>query len=812
MEFFAPAGYVGAIVRPVSIGATDATRSGIEPGTAGVRYAPAYRCETCLGVAPSSIASAAGGEIATALLSGVYDAVSKGDATVTGHLWTRAGKRRVSLTPLGTPHGASATVRQSSFTTWRVPAVAGAGWFEVFVNLGSGDRASARILAFPPPRTSSSGLTPGVTPAAGGAVVWLVGADMRGHAGDDPNGGVDGGGVDGVLAACVVDDGSGNVFVGHLRPVSSAVAACETPALPRPVPAVSIAAGVVAYDDDDDDDGGGDETEGGVSHETVVGRNGGVRRGRVVRGARPRPSPSPSRRSRRRRRRPPRRCEARGGATSSSFPSRGTSTRPHPRPRPRRPSSDAAGGVGWGCRVGTIGPVTGQPASAGDSTGVGRGVRCVATAMRPGTYPVAVAPLPGGFADENAFENAFGNPPTLAYAPAKASASPHRGSLFVQPGVVVASPGGGSSLNSQKVSVVSADASLVPLAFSASEATARGFASGVRCVVGGAVVGGAWDVRDPHRDDDAALDALRDRLAASCGNGFSRLSPGFTVVHVAWVPSGRNGLMSGGSRTRSSSPVASGEVMVTERPEASTARPDAALASGGAVVMVSGANFVNFVDFGGATSGAPGICAFGSGGRVAVDVGDGAWVSSALVRCEAPPTADASAGGSRAELEPVTISTSSKIFARRRRFTSRSTRDARGRHGYPRARRRVFGRVRGRRPVVGVHRPRARGALGPRGETRNGERRRRRRRRVCARRVPPLNLGGRAARRRSRLLVPVWKHRPRRRVVVLGRGGAVRRAGDEARSRRRDEVLLARTRVARVLGKLSDFRRRIAFR
>ena len=103
--------------------------------------------------------------------------------------------------------------------------------------------------------------------------------------------------------------------------------------------------------------------------------------------------------------------------------------------------------------------------------------------------------------------------------------------------------------------------------------------------------------------------------------------------------------------------------MVAERPEASTARPDAALASGGAVVMVSGANFVNFVDFGGATSGAPGICAFGSGGRVAVDVGDGAWVSSALVRCEAPPTADASAGGSRAELEPVTISTSSKIFA-----------------------------------------------------------------------------------------------------------------------------------------------------
>ena len=248
LEFFAPAGYVGAIVRPVSVGATGATRSGIEPGTAGLRYAPAYRCETeesCAGVAPSSVASAAGGEITTALLSGVYD----GDATVTGHLWTRAGKRRVSLTS-PTPFGDG----QSSFTTWRVPAVSGAGWFEVFVNLGSGDRASARILAFPPPRTSSSGLAPHVTPAAGGAIVWLAGADMRAN----------GGAVDGSSNAgvCVVNpyvsgDGSGNVFVGHLRPVSSAIAACETPALPRPLPAVSIAAGVVSYDDDDDDDDDG---------------------------------------------------------------------------------------------------------------------------------------------------------------------------------------------------------------------------------------------------------------------------------------------------------------------------------------------------------------------------------------------------------------------------------------------------------------------------------------------------------------------------------------------------------------------------
>ena len=278
MEFFAPAGYVrGAMsVAPVSVGATDATRSGIEPGTAGLRYAPAYRCETeesCVGVAPGAVASAASGEITTALLSGVYD----GDATVTGHLWTRAGKRRVSLTSL-TPFGASG-YGQSSFTTWRVPAVSGAGWFEVFVDLGSGDRASARILAFPPPAASSSGITPGVTPAAGGAVVWLAGADMRV---------LNDGGVDGISnAACVVKyvsgDGSGNVFVGHLRPVSSAIAACETPALPRPVPAVSIAAGVVAYDDD-----GADETEGGKVGDKVGddvgGRSGGVGRGRVVRG------------------------------------------------------------------------------------------------------------------------------------------------------------------------------------------------------------------------------------------------------------------------------------------------------------------------------------------------------------------------------------------------------------------------------------------------------------------------------------------------------------------------------------------------
>ena len=120
-----------------------------------------------------------------------------------------------------------------------------------------------------------------MTPTAGGRSSGC-GADMRAN----------GGAVDGSSNAgvCVVNpyvsgDGSGNVFVGHLRPVSSAIAACETPALPRPLPAVSIAAGVVAYDDDDDDDDGADETEDKTVGDKIGGRSGGVRRGRVVRGA-----------------------------------------------------------------------------------------------------------------------------------------------------------------------------------------------------------------------------------------------------------------------------------------------------------------------------------------------------------------------------------------------------------------------------------------------------------------------------------------------------------------------------------------------
>ena len=284
----------------------------------------------------------------------------------------------------------------------------------------------------------------------------------------------------------------------------------------------------------------------------------------------------------------------------------------------------------------------------------------------PGTYPIILAPLPGGFADAGD-ENQ--NPPTLAYAPAKASASPRDGSLFVQPSRIVV----GSSFVNQKMKVVSGDASLVPVAFAAAEATARGFVpSGVRCVVGGAsdVVGRLSD------SDDAALDALRDALVASCDGaalfGGGHLRPGFTVVHVAWVPgAGRDGgTRNGVADSELVAGGVGGEVMVAERPEASTSRPDATLASGGSVVFVSGANFVDFdvLASGGALS-----CAFGSGsnGRVAVDVGDGAWVSSALVRCEAPPSADASAS-SRASLEPVTITTAVPPFSARGIFADQS--------------------------------------------------------------------------------------------------------------------------------------------
>ena len=294
-------------------------------------------------------------------------------------------------------------------------------------------------------------------------------------------------------------------------------------------------------------------------------------------------------------------------------------------------------------------------------------MRCVAPGAAPGTYPIILAPLPGGFADAGD-ENQ--NPPTLAYAPAKASASPRDGSLFVQPSRIVV----GSSFVNQKMKVVSGDASLVPVAFAAAEATARGFVpSGVRCVVGGAsdVVGRLSD------GDDAALDALRDALVASCDGpaliGGGHLRPGFTVVHVAWVPGvGRynGGIRNGVADSELVAGGVGGEVMVAERPEASTSRPDATLASGGSVVFVSGANFVDFdvLASGGALS-----CAFGSGsnGRVAVDVGDGAWVSSALVRCEAPPSADASAS-SRASLEPVTITTAVPPFSARGIFADQS--------------------------------------------------------------------------------------------------------------------------------------------
>ena len=173
---------------------------------------------------------------------------------------------------------------------------------------------------------------------------------------------------------------------------------------------------------------------------------------------------------------------------------------------------------------------------------------CVASRPeQPGTYPIILAPLPGGFADAGD-ENQ--NPPTLAYAPAKASASPRDGSLFVQPSRIVV----GSSFVNQKMKVVSGDASLVPVAFAAAEATARGFVpSGVRCVVGGAsdVVGRLSD------SDDAALDALSDALVASCdGRRPFRRRPSPPGIHRRprrvgqGVPNGRNGSRGLGARRR----------------------------------------------------------------------------------------------------------------------------------------------------------------------------------------------------------------------------------------------------------------------
>ena len=174
-------------------------------------------------------------------------------------------------------------------------------------------------------------------------------------------------------------------------------------------------------------------------------------------------------------------------------------------------------------------------------------------------------------------------------------------------------------------------------------------------------------------DDDAALDALRDRSprpatappfsaaaisARDSPSSTSRGSRGWAVTAVT------------ASRTRSSSPGASGggdgggatgSVDVATRRDFGERRVRR---------LVSGANFVDFdvLASGGALS-----CAFGSGsnGRVAVDVGDGAWVSSALVRCEAPPSADASAS-SRASLEPVTITTAVPPFSARGIFADQS--------------------------------------------------------------------------------------------------------------------------------------------
>ena len=149
-------------------------------------------------------------------------------------MWTASGKRRVSLA-LRTD-----IVGHPSFATWRVPAVsanherASGGWSSVFLNLGSGDEAAGRLLAFAPPKTSSRGANPRVVPVGGGGIVWLTGSDMRPPT-DAP---------EGALFGCVVDDSTGKK-IGSLRPISSALAVCETPALAAPSPALAAYAGYV---------------------------------------------------------------------------------------------------------------------------------------------------------------------------------------------------------------------------------------------------------------------------------------------------------------------------------------------------------------------------------------------------------------------------------------------------------------------------------------------------------------------------------------------------------------------------------------
>ena len=262
---------------------------------------------------------------------------------------------------------------------------------------------------------------------------------------------------------------------------------------------------------------------------------GGVVRSRRA-GARPRPSPSRSRRSRRRRRRPPRRWRRVG--RHRPFPPRDVYVVPRPVPVlvlvlrfvlrfVLRPGCRRRGRLG--CRVGTIGPITGQPRSVHrvpgfDSTGsVGRGVRCVAPGNGAGTYPVVLAPLPGASRTPGTKTKTRPRSPTRRprrrRRPATDPVRParRRRRFFVR---------------QSKDAVVSGDASLVPVAFAAAEAR-RGDGPERREVRRGRRVGRCRTIVGRRRR--RARRAQRWLVASSRRRPLRRqLSPpGFTVVHVA---------------------------------------------------------------------------------------------------------------------------------------------------------------------------------------------------------------------------------------------------------------------------------------
>lgn len=627
LEFIAPAANFDAFVRPVSVGGVGvATRSGIEPSTPGLRYARAYRCDVggdesaCVAMAPSAAASTAGGDVTTALLAGVFDAYSPiGDhsssSSTAGRMWTASGKRRVSLA-LRTD-----IVGHPSFATWRVPAVsanherASGGWSSVFLNLGSGDEAAGRLLAFAPPKTSSRGANPRVVPVGGGGIVWLTGSDMRPPT-DAP---------EGALFGCVVDDSTGKK-IGSLRPISSALAVCETPAVAAPSPALAAYAGYVYTLDGEsvvtDAGGGGFGHDRGEAPPTIAALEG------VTAYASSTPAAVRG---------------AWGGDTLILALTRDVHIE-------ASSSSSSGSDVSWGCRVGTIGPMAGvigvNSTSSGSSTG---SLRCVAPASAPGTYPVSLAPHPGGFTDPNPNPN----PLTVAYAPARAGDGDSRmysdSALFASPSRVAVAPvggiGGGHERRAFETFRVTGGGALVSLAFAASEATARGLSNGggVRCVVGGR------ETSSLIRLNDEGFDSLDDRLSVSCALAPGIVRPGFTTVHVAWYPPGTasgSHVAAGSSSVSeffSSSPA--GSVSGFERPTLRSIRPEIGVSAGGGVASISGTNLA-LNEYQDALR-----CVFGG---VAVDVGSA--VSSALVRCEVPASLQENAGRTFGGSEPVVLS------------------------------------------------------------------------------------------------------------------------------------------------------------